>query len=85
MLCLMKMVVWRDRQVEKRQKSKLKKDKGSTSSHVRSILKDQKEHKIEMKCRNINFFCKNIFAFKEKKVNAKHKKAKIKRDMIVIV
>jgi len=38
-----------------------------------------------MKCKNINFFCKNIFAFKEKKVNAKHKKAKIKQDMIVIV
>ena len=85
MLCLMKMVVWRDRQVEKRQKSKLKKDKGSTSSQIRSILKDYKEHKIEMKCKNINFFCKNIFAFKEKKVNAKHKKAKIKQDMIVIV
>jgi hypothetical protein len=69
----------------KETKKQAKKDKGSTSSHVRSILKDYKEHKIEMKCKNRNCFCKNIFAFKEKKVNAKHKKAKIKRDIIVIV
>jgi hypothetical protein len=53
--------------VKKRQKSKLKKDKGSTSSHVRSILKDYKEHKIEMKCKNINFFAKIYLLSRKRK------------------
>jgi hypothetical protein len=69
----------------KETKKQAKKDKGSTGSHVWSILTDYKEHKIKIKCKKINFFCKNIFAFKERKVNAKHKKTKIKRDMIVII
>jgi len=36
-----------------------KKYKDSTGSHVGSILKDYREHKIKMKCKKIGFFWKN--------------------------